>query len=65
MEITLDRDEWYPVLTFDTKDDWNMSDKFIEVNPDTISRWEKVFEDFDKVQGELRDLWKANYAKTN
>lgn len=53
MKVRIFDDEWYPVFTLrDFKED----NPFVDVDEDTLRRWEASFETFRKCQREMAEL---------
>ena len=59
--VCFDADEWYPVFTALTEESsWGYVDAYaVEVEPETLARWEKATEEFKRAQGEMDAAWKA------
>ena len=59
MKVWIDSDEWYPVFTVDNGEraatyNLNPWGQEAEVTEEQYAEWVRVFEEFDKVQTELR-----------
>jgi len=54
MKIQITKDEWYPVYSIEKRP--FSDDLIIEVSKQKLKEWEQVFEAFDKMQIEMRDL---------
>ena len=54
MKVAIDKDEWYPVYYLVSSDYHETT----EVNKQVVERWKKVFIEFDKVQEEMRRVYK-------
>jgi hypothetical protein len=54
MRVCLDVDEWYPVYTPYRAGHLMFDDSYaVDVDPETLARWEKADEDFARAQREM------------
>ena len=55
MKIEIDIGELYPYYSYDEQPDTSAEIE-VEVEPETIKRWDKVFQDFFELQAEIKGL---------
>lgn len=66
MKVYIDSDEWYPVYFLTEKSAGGYwSGQEVEVDEDTVKRWNATAEAFNLMQVEMRTLSHAEFKKTN
>jgi len=53
IKVKINKDEWYPVYSFDNES-WG---EYVEIDIEKYKQMKKVFEEFYKVQKELRNIY--------
>lgn len=64
MKVSIDSGEWYPVFSATTRLEHSGGDE-CDVPEETFKRWEKIMEDFDKMQSEMGKALADNRKKLN
>ena len=59
MKITLDVDEWFPVMTFRKWEEGHGDRYELDVDEETSERWNHALASFKRSQAEIREMVKA------
>lgn len=58
MNVKIDKDEWWPVLTIETSTDLSYG-RDADIPEELVTRYNAVMVEFDKIQDELRKIYDA------
>jgi len=56
IKVLISEEEWYPIYDFTTE--FPEDAQCIEIEEEDVKRWNKVLEDFGRMQQEIRELYK-------